>query len=283
MIICVLKGGFGNHLLNYGIACVLSHKYDVKIKIISNAIKNDKLEQRNDTRTAINKILNYHYITKDNYQNNNTVNINTEKKYYESLKKINVKKNYKMSIIGTNLNFYTKHRDILKKYIKLNYDCKYKNPNSILISLRLGMGDNEVAGNSTPFKDVLRLPFCYYKNSIDYLLKKNNNIEKIIICSDNFTEKYLDNFYTEYNFLDIIKYNDKNTLEQFNFLINADYLISSNSTFSLLACVFNTNGLVITPDFKDHNNLNCNGENNLSIDSNNCIKIKINKPHDYFN
>lgn len=268
MIICKLSGGFGNNLLNYGLACVLSNKYNLKIKIISNAIINDNLKQRNDTRTTINKVINYNYITQE-INNNITVVVSEEQQFYNLLKDLDKSKNYLLSIIGTNLKFYTQNIDILKQYTNFNYSLSF--PNTIIVSLRLGMGLNEVAGHSSPFKHDLRLPFSYYKNSIDYFLNQNEYINKIIICSDNFEDNYLQNFYNTYNKFDIVEYSEKNTLEQFNVLINADYYISSNSTFSLLACVFNSKGSVITPRFKE-----TEVDYNLSPETTNSLKMKIN-------
>ena len=272
MLICQLRGGFGNHLLNYGLACVLSHKYSLKIKIISNAIKNDHLEQRIDTRTTLQKIVNYDFITEDEINNSNLINITNEQQFYNLLENLDKSKNYSLNIIGTRLEFYTKNIDILKVYTKFNYSVNDKN--EIFVSLRLGMGLNEVAGHSSPYKNELRLPFIYYKKSIDYFIEKNNNIKKIIICSDNFQDSYLQNFYNTYKQIEIIEYK-KNTLEQFTALINANYFVSSNSTYALLACVFNTKGKVITPYFKEKDDYN------LSPNTSNSFKMKIDEPNSF--
>lgn len=258
MIICELKGGFGNHLLNYGLACVLANKYNLKIYIISNAILNDPLYQRNDTRTTIFKVINYNYI--DNTSTlSNIINITTEVQFYNLLNNLDKSKSYKLNIIGTILPFYTENINIIKNYT--NFDYKLKFPNSIVISLRLGMGKNET-GNPSPFIKDLRLPFIYYKKSIEYFLNKNKNINKLIVCSDNFEDNYLQNFYNLDYKLDITLCDKKNTLEQFEIIINADYFISSNSTYSLLASVFNTSGSIITPDFKGkYSQLNTNARN----------------------
>jgi len=277
MLICQLRGGFGNHLLNYGLACVLSHKYSLKIKIVSNSVKNDNLEQRNDTRTTLQKIVNYDFITEDEINNSNLINITNEQQFYNLLENLDKSKNYSLNIIGTRLEFYTKNIDILKVYTKFNYFINDKN--DIYVSLRLGMGLNEVAGHSTPFKKHLRLPFIYYKKSIDYFIEKNNNIKKIIICSDNFQDNYLQNFYNTYKQIEIIEYK-KNTLEQFTALINAKYFVSSNSTYALLACVFNTKGKVITPYFKETHTCWKTWQQAyiLSPNTPNSFKMKIDEP-----
>ena len=80
-----------------------------------------------------------------------------------------------------NMEFYYNHIDIINKYISIatpTIDLS----NSIVISLRLGMGEAEVA-NPSPYEGELRLPFDYYKDVIDKLDKQYTNI---YICSDNY-------------------------------------------------------------------------------------------------
>ena len=73
---------------------------------------------------------------------------------------------------------------------------------------------------------------------------------------------------------------DKNTLEQFEYIVNADYFISSNSTFSLLGALLNTTGINTIPNFKGSDavypgEINKRYSNVLNINSSNCIKIEI--------
>jgi hypothetical protein len=279
MIICNLTGGFGNHLLCYFLGCILAEKLNKKIYINSNAIKNDSLSQRKDTRETIYKVVNIQYISNKFYKNKD-VKINSFEEYLNILnRKLDdylLNSNFIIDIIGADsLSFYIDYLDIIKKYIILN---NRKNENSIVISLRLGMGTNEVAQPS-PFENELRLPFEYYKKAIEYFTSINKNINKLIICSDNFTDDFICNFKI-YNNLNIIFCSDKNTLEQFEYIVSADYFISSNSTFSLVGAILNTSGITTIPNFKESNAV-YPGKNNsrysdvLNINSNNCVKILL--------
>jgi hypothetical protein len=280
MIQCNLKGGFGNHLLCYFLSCILAEKINTKIYINSNAIENDSLSQRKDTRETIYKVVNTQYISTNFIANNNIIEINSVEEYLNILNRnldnYLLNTNFIVNIIGVHsLSFYTNYLDIIKKYIILN---NYKNQNSIVISLRLGMGQNEIAQPS-PFEKELRLPFKYYKKAIEYFMLINKNIDKLIICSDNFKDDFICNFKI-YNNLNIIFCSDKNTLEQFEYIINADYFISSNSTFSLLGSMLNTSGITTIPNFKESNAVYPGQENSrysdiLNINSDNCIKIII--------
>ena len=77
---------------------------------------------------------------------------------------------FDINIIHINdMMWFDKHLDVIFKYIiplKVNYPS-----NTIVISLRLGMGENEVAQPS-PFESALRLPFDYYRQSINYFINK---------------------------------------------------------------------------------------------------------------
>ena len=280
MIQCILQGGFGNHLLCYFLGCILAEKLNTKIHIKSNVIKNDTLTQRKDTRETIYKVVNIQYISDNFYEDKNVIKINKVEEYLNILKmnsnNYSLNTNFIINIItADSLSFYNNYLDIIKKYIVLN---NHKNENSIVISLRLGMGPNEVAQPS-PFENELRLPFEYYKKAIEYFTSINKNINKLIICSDNFTDDYICNFKI-YNNLNIIFCSDKNTLEQFEYIVSADYFISSNSSFSLVGAILNTSGITTIPNFKESNAVYPGKDNRrysdiLNINSNNCVKILL--------
>ena len=81
MIVLNLQGGFGNHLFIYMLGAILADKNNMKIHIIGNNIANDNLNQRDDTRTTIFKIINESYI--DTVINSaTTFNIDTVEKYH---------------------------------------------------------------------------------------------------------------------------------------------------------------------------------------------------------
>jgi len=280
MIVCNLQGGFGNHLLCYFLGCIMAEKSNNKIYIKGNTIANDVLKQRKDTRETIYKIINPAYISHTNIESKtNIININTMEKYYNILNNSLDLEDYtiNINIIGADtLSFYVKNIDIIKKYIIIN---NIKNPNTVVVSLRLGMGANEVAQPS-PFEKDLRLPFKYYIKAINYFLEKNMSIDKLVICSDNYTDSYLKNFNEYYKDLNIIFCDDKNTLEQFEYIVSADYFVSSNSTFSLLGALLNETGLTSIPNFNESDavypcEINKRYSEILNINSDNCIKISI--------
>jgi ADP-heptose:LPS heptosyltransferase len=172
------------------------------------------------------------------------------------------------------LNFYKENINIIKKYIKIN---TVNIKNAIVLSLRLGMGENEIS-NPSPFESDLRLPFEYYKNAIQFFLN-NNFIDTLMICSDNYSDDYLNHF-KEYTNLNIVLCNELNTLEQFELIVNADYFISSNSTFSLIGATLNTNGIITMPQFKESNTIYPHESNKkyselLNLDHVNVVKIDI--------
>ena len=276
MIVCNLQGGFGNHLLCYFLGCILADKFKTLIHLNSNSICNDKLLQRKDTRETIFKIVNQNYISLCNPTNINKINIDSFEQYISILDNENLNSDVYINIVGAGtLSFYINYIDILKKYYMIN---NVKNEKSIIISLRLGMGSNEVCSPS-PFENELRLPFEYYKKAIEYFLTINPNINNLIICSDNYTDNFIHNFKI-YNNLNIVFCSDKNTLEQFAYITNADYFISSNSTFSLLGALLNTTGINTIPNFKESNavypgKINEIYSNILNINTNNCIKIEL--------
>jgi len=58
------------------------------------------------------------------------------------------------------------------------------------------------------------------------------------VCSDNYTDPYIDRVLQNVVSKKVIKLEDHNTLEQFNIIVNSRYFISSNSTFSIVATLF---------------------------------------------
>ena len=277
MIICNLHGGFGNHLMEFSLASILAEKYNNKIKIIDNRIENDKLFQRNDTRTTIHKIVNKNYIC-DNNPYKQLIRINSISKYYEIFNNFNLYNDYIIDIIHIkNLDFYMNNVNILKKYLHIKSDTIYLN--SIVISLRLGMGANEVVQPS-PYEKELRLPFIYYEKSIKYLIDNYDSITQLIILSDNYSDNYINNFLKLNHKFNVILCNDKNTIEQFNIITQSSYFISSNSSFSIFASILNTNAIkIIMPSFMESGSC-FPGVNNKSYawnvnNSANCMKIII--------
>jgi hypothetical protein len=236
-------------MLNYFLCVYLADKIGTNIYIETNFIQNDHIQQRYDTRSAIFKILNYEYITnnKDNY-NTYTIN-NTDEYIYLINNNINLELNYKINILHINdINFIKNNIYIIEKYLNfenLKNDISIEFDNSIIISLRLGMGEAEII-NPSPFAGGLRLPYEYYRNTINSLIESNKNIKTLVICSDNYNDLYINNF-NEFTQLNVILCKNKNTIEQFGIIKDSKYFISSNSSFSLVAALFNKDGVINTP------------------------------------
>jgi hypothetical protein len=104
------------------------------------------------------------------------------------------------------------------------------------------MGEAEVC-NPSPFSNILKLPLQYYKDAINILDKKYS---KIYICSDNYSDDYINEIITNYD--NVILLNNYNTYDQFCILVNTPVMISSNSSFSIVASLFNKNS-VLFPRF----------------------------------
>jgi len=250
-IIIEVQGGFGNHLMAVWLGCILANKNNMKLSIRGNAIHNDSNIQRNDTRTTIFKLVNPSYLeipigtrmhsiwSAEDYLHCLSCDLDKQSNYIVKLIHIN------------NMSFFLPYIPILKKYITPDiYNIEDDTSNSIVLSLRLGMGAAEVAQPS-PYEGGFRLPFKYYYDSISKCLEMNPSINKIFILSDNYTNNYIDNFEIFKDKLQIIYCNTKNTYEQFKYIINATYFINSNSTFSLVSSILNETGAVFVPNFRD--------------------------------
>jgi hypothetical protein len=246
-----VQGGFGNHLLAVWLGCILANKNNMNISIKGNAIHNDSNIQRNDTRTTIYKLLDptilkpaigsrvQHISSAEEYLKYLSVNLDKDINYIITLIHIN------------NMSFFLPYIPVLKKYINPDiYNIDYDLSNSIVLSLRLGMGAAEVSQPS-PYERELRIPIKYYYDSISKCLEMNPSINKIFILSDNYTDTYIHHFDIFKDNLQIVYCNTKNTYEQFKYIVNATYFISSNSSFSLVSSILNETGAIFIPSFTE--------------------------------
>jgi hypothetical protein len=247
MIYCLLQGGFGNHMLNTFLGIILHHYTKKPITLCSNEITNDTNFQRNDTRTAIYKIVNPSVFNGDTTCYD-TITINSSSEYYNIYNAIKENPdNYKNTNIYINIilvddmGFYCNNIDIIRQYVTIEHP-QVDLSDSIVLSLRLGMGEAEVC-NPSPFSNILKLPLQYYKDAINILDKKYS---KIYICSDNYSDDYINEIITNYD--NVILLNNYNTYDQFCILVNTPVMISSNSSFSIVASLFNKNS-VLFPRF----------------------------------
>jgi hypothetical protein len=255
VIKCNLQGGFGNHMMTYMLACILAVKFNMQIELNSNSIANDKLYQRYDTRNTIFSVVNNDFICKTG-NIKTKLSVNSVSEYLHLLKREYICENITLRIIHIDdMSFFKKNIHNIIHFFNfpaLSTDLSrlVTNDKTIVLSLRLGMGENEESPNV--FQKDLRLPFTYYKKAIYNVLEKHE-IDNIIICSDNFKDNYLENLneFRDYNII----YLNSNTLEQFLVIINAKFFISSNSSFSIIASLFNESGNIYFPKFKKSNSM----------------------------
>ena len=261
MIICILQGGFGNHLLCVALAIILSDKYNIKIKIIGNG--NGINDFSKDTRNTIFKIINKNIITNDPCNGKN-ININNKTDYYQALNNYDLNFNYIIRCIHINeLNIYKENIDTINNNILINKTFDYDYENTITISLRLGC-EGEVVWPGGPFEneESHRLPFNYFSQGIKHIIEENKNINTLLICCDNFEDDFIKQFeYLKDEKINII-FNKKNTYEQLCDIINSKYFITSLSTFSLWGVLLNNNNCYV-PCF----NHNLSNRKNMGTDS----------------
>ena len=97
-IICKLQGGFGNHLLNVFLGIIYYEHLNTPIYLEGNAIRNDTLHLRNDTRTTIYKVINPTIVTTHVENRPNTITITSFSSYLTVLENIHSYKSYNIHI-----------------------------------------------------------------------------------------------------------------------------------------------------------------------------------------
>ena len=118
---------------------------------------------------------------------------------------------------------------VKRKFVKVfndKYACLFKNNTVTVVHVRLT--DYKLSGNDFLGGQDLTLPFSYYKFCLNQILK-TNSIEKIIVISDD-VEKCKEIF-KEFEKVNIM-YEENTEIIDFQLIMNADYLILSNSSFS---------------------------------------------------
>ena len=250
-IIVEMQGGFGNHLMAFWLGCILANKNNMNISIKGNAILNDSNIQRNDTRTTIYKLVDPTKLK--SAIGSRAQNISSAEDYLHCLScDLDKHSNYVVKLIHiNNMSFFLPYIPILKKYITSDiYKLEDDLSNSIVLSLRLGMGAAEVAQPS-PYEGELRIPFKYYHDCISKCLEMKPTINKIFILADNYTDTYINQFDIFKGKLQLIYCNAKNTWEQCKYIVNSHYFINSNSSFSLVSSILNETGVVFIPNFRE--------------------------------
>jgi hypothetical protein len=257
MITCNLQGGFGNHLLCVGLGIILANKYNSKIKINGNG--NGINNFSNDTRNTIFKIINHRIIADNNqYLSNNYIYINNKDDYYNAFHNYDSNYNYIINCIHIeDLNIYKENIDIINDNIFINKTFDYDYDNTITISLRLGCYGEVVYPSPFSDEESVRLPIEYFIQGINQILKKNKNINTLLICCDNFEDEFVKKFeYLNKEKINVI-FNKKNTYDQFCDIINSKYFITSLSSFSLFGVLLNNNNCYV-PYFNNNSTIKKN-------------------------
>ena len=255
MIICKLAGGFGNHLLCVSLGIILANKWNTKIKIIGNGEGINDFSK--DTRNTIFKIINKDILIEDNKKisRRKRVIIINKENYYNIFNNFNINHDYIISCIHIDdMNIYRQNIHIINTYLIINKFFDYDYDNTITVSIRLGREGEGVYPSPFQDEEAYRLPFEYYKDGINEIMKKKDNITTILICCDNFDDKFIKQFEIFENNITTVIYNKKNTYYQFCDIINSKYFISSLSTFSLWGVLLNTNNRYV-PFYKNSSNI----------------------------
>lgn len=225
-IIIQFSGGFGNNIQQYIIGCLISDIKNEDIKLIQHYHPISHI----DSMTSIYKVIN----------KERKIIINSKEKILKN----------KVSDMYFPFSFeevYNVRNEILNNYfdwniVKLPFNIE---ETDIVISVRLGM-NNEVVANSPYLEEYpkgLRIPYKYYKEVLDKY-KKNRKI----ICCDDFSNKFLDNF-KEYGNVFWMKYN---TLIQYKAMLFSNILISCHSSFSHTAMLLSNAKETYIFDIKDN-------------------------------
>jgi len=237
-----LDGGFGDHLKVYA-AFALRFLSSPSIKNSSprfnwtftdNIIPNDTLAQRNDTRSSLRKILRSLEACDSVNSDMITLSLDNHSYYmpYQCL--------------------YANRKLILDRLIDVDTIPRKLevSKNDIVISFRLGMGENEVVPYA--FSDQgNQLPFDYYIKSLDMITRMNDISRTIFICSDNYQHDKIKMLKSKYP--NAVSLEGFNTLEQFRIILDSSYFISSNSSFSIMASIFmNDDSTICYPSSGKH-------------------------------
>lgn len=245
-ILCKLRGGFGNHLSIFMLACILNNKLNSLILLEINNIINDELKMRNDTRTTLPKLINKNYITEKPEINKKNVVVKNEKKYKHILENSSkyIDKNIIINIIHCNKvlpNLFEQEFNNITKYFDIPILNYLNYTNTLVISFRLGMGKNEVAPNIFSKNGRGRIESQIYINDINKNITKND-IDHIIICSDNYTDTFINEVMskiTNTNNINCIYLKNHNTIEHFYVILHSKYFVyNPYSSFAYLGNLF---------------------------------------------
>lgn len=265
-----LQGGFGNHLLAYFAAVILAQKQSrvMKIHLIPNELPDDSIPLRQDTRSALRRIVNpYMLATKEDLaawkQQAYTAVLNDIAHYYAFLKEAfpsNTAVYVNLTLIGIHLMDYENHRTALKNAIQwttLESMALDIQKEDVVVSFRLGMGSAEVAPTVFSAFGEHRLPFVYYQKAFADIVASRLPLGhaggRLIVCSDNFEDAYIQRLLAEYsNAFSTILLVQSDTCTQFACILKANTLVSSNSTFSIVGAILSDAHTIYIPSFPPH-------------------------------
>lgn len=235
----------------------------LKIRLITNEEPNDTILTRQDTRSALRRIVNpewlatpeelsfwqhqpYTAVLKDFIHYYNFVNTLTEVSQERH--------NIYLNLITVHLSDYEHHRNFLRNTIQLSLLGQTEsikiNTNDVIITFRLGLGNAEVTPTAFATSGPWRLPFVYYEKALaDMLASRKDTDGRLIVCSDNFQDEYIYRLLVKYasQFPSGVILATWDTLAQFSCIVRARTIISSNSTFSVMGSILSDAETIYIP------------------------------------
>tara|TARA_R100000908_G_scaffold7527_1_gene2722 strand:+ start:483 stop:1235 length:753 start_codon:yes stop_codon:yes gene_type:complete len=212
MIVPYLKGGLGNQL--FQIAASYAHSLDVEDDFGINYNLPQNLGQGK-------KANNYRYNLFSNIKSTSIVPSDIYSEPDFAYNKIPLQKNILLDGYFQSEKYFKKYKDIIKKlfnFSSIKINEKYNSLKSKIV-LHVRRGDYVENNNVHP-----SITLDYYKKCLDKINLKDNNV--LIVTDDIKTVS------REFKELDYTHINGKSELEDFVYIMNADYIIGCNSSFS---------------------------------------------------
>jgi hypothetical protein len=220
--------------------------------------RNDLIKSVYHSRTyrQILNFLNYFFPLKFIFRFSKRVDVVNEKFFF------NWQNNNKIIIFDgywQDFDFIEKQEHFLNDLLRLKYKNEFTDVLNFKLVLHVRRGDQATILSKNIYNI---LDNNYYLESLKFLGKIGVIIDKITVCSDdiNWCKRNMTDIQELYN----VDFSNSSTmLEDFLLMYNAQYLISSNSTFSFWAGILGNSDIVITPK-KWYNRIPYNFINNYS-------------------
>lgn len=252
MIICKMSSGFGNQLFQYFTAYALSKEYEMNFYLDISSFENDK------QRSFLLKHFDLKLSLRKNrfFDNLFFKKIKDEQKGFQKIS-LNNEACYKLEGYWQSPLYFEKHKNFIYEKLFKPVDIKKKfriENNFKIVSIHVRRGDyikNPIINRK--FK-VCQLE--YYNKAIGKIedLAKNENFH-FLLFSDDY--KFISKNFNHIKNKTLVKGDVNKPLNDFNLMMNCEYNIISNSTFSWWAAWLNNSSkkIIISPKewFNDHN------------------------------